>query len=384
MSSASIKTKRIPALDTLRGSLMLLGIVLHAAMPFAVLEHDASISFRDPERMSIVFDFIIAIIHSFRMQLFFVVGGFFASILLFERGIHSMLINRLRRLGGPLALSLLILWPLTFIALFYAQSTAAGASVKEILSLVPHLPFFPIQLAHLWFLYTLFLLSMMFAAAAVLLRALSHHVHFKFPKIPSWTVSSAVLVLGVLSLLIHERIGTIAVLPVSTLTIEIEPLAYYGIFFLFGCIVYFVRSFFMVMKRHAFLYLVLGLAALVVHQMRIESIPYLNAAAATLAAWFLLFAVAGLYLRYLPRASTLTRYCSDAAYWVYLIHLPIVFFFIGFLWPLPIGAAGIYVLTILLTTIVCFVSYHYLVRDTIIGATLNGRRYPRKLMGGGV
>ena len=70
---------------------------------------------------------------------------------------------------------------------------------------------------------------------------------------------------------------------------------------------------------------------------------------------------------------------SDASYWLYLIHLPITAFvpglLSGFQWS-PFFKSGI---TLLVTTGVTLVTYHFLVRSTVIGVLLNGRRYPRAL-----
>jgi glucans biosynthesis protein C len=72
--------------------------------------------------------------------------------------------------------------------------------------------------------------------------------------------------------------------------------------------------------------------------------------------------------------SAARRYVADASYWLYLIHLPIVMALQVLVspldWPWPTKFA-----TILLVAIpVMFVSYQLLVRYSVIGAALNGRR----------
>ena len=86
----------------------------------------------------------------------------------------------------------------------------------------------------------------------------------------------------------------------------------------------------------------------------------------------------GLALRFLSGFSPARRYLADASYWLYLIHMPIVMALqvaVSQLdWPWPVKFAAI--LAVALP--VMLASYQLLVRYTIIGAVLNGRRAPRE------
>ena len=72
-------------------------------------------------------------------------------------------------------------------------------------------------------------------------------------------------------------------------------------------------------------------------------------------------------------------YLADSSYWLYLVHLPVLYFFqtlfTAFDWHWSVK----YLLSIAGTMPILLVSYHYLVRPTFIGAILNGRRRPRGL-----
>lgn len=76
--------------------------------------------------------------------------------------------------------------------------------------------------------------------------------------------------------------------------------------------------------------------------------------------------------------SPTRRYLADASYWLYLIHMPIVMALqvaVSQLdWPWPIKFATILVVALPLM----LASYHLLVRFTIVGVVLNGRRAPRE------
>ena len=97
----------------------------------------------------------------------------------------------------------------------------------------------------------------------------------------------------------------------------------------------------------------------------------------SLIVWLLIFGITGLFIRYGSHHTKRMRYISDASYWVYLIHLPLTAILPTVVWKLPIGAIPKFLLVVLGTIIVCFVTYHYAVRNTFIGKFLNGRKYPR-------
>ena len=65
---------------------------------------------------------------------------------------------------------------------------------------------------------------------------------------------------------------------------------------------------------------------------------------------------------------------SDASYWVYLAHLPIVIILIGLLTLIQVPALTKCAIIMLVTYFVLIVSYHFLVRKTFIGRFLNGSK----------
>ncbi|MFT5848000.1 MAG: glucan biosynthesis protein C, partial [Psychroserpens sp.] len=95
--------------------------------------------------------------------------------------------------------------------------------------------------------------------------------------------------------------------------------------------------------------------------------------------WLFIFGITGLFIRYGSNHSSAMRYISDSSYWVYLVHLFLTAIIPSFIvdWPLPSAIKFLFVLII--TGVICYVSYHYLVRGTFIGKFLNGRTYSKKL-----
>jgi len=87
----------------------------------------------------------------------------------------------------------------------------------------------------------------------------------------------------------------------------------------------------------------------------------------------------GAAVAWLSAPSARWRYLSDASYWMYLIHVPIVWGLQAWMlrWPLPWSIK--YALILAISGVLLIASYHYLVRSTFLGKFLNGRKYPRSL-----
>ncbi|MEM6777301.1 MAG: acyltransferase family protein [Planctomycetota bacterium] len=96
-------------------------------------------------------------------------------------------------------------------------------------------------------------------------------------------------------------------------------------------------------------------------------------------AWWMSFAAMGFFARYFSARRGWMRYLSDGSYWMYLIHLPLVWLLQFWVrdWEAPLAAKLLTVCVV--TSMAMVVSYHVFVRYTFIGTLLNGRR--RRLFG---
>ena len=92
--------------------------------------------------------------------------------------------------------------------------------------------------------------------------------------------------------------------------------------------------------------------------------------------WLLVLGTLGFFHDRFPGHSLRWRYVADSSYWVYLIHIPLVPALQVWMaeWQAP-GLAKFLLLNSLAFAVL-FASYHYLVRSSLIGQVLNGRRYP--------
>ncbi|MEC9053943.1 MAG: hypothetical protein VX633_01460, partial [Verrucomicrobiota bacterium] len=68
------------------------------------------------------------------------------------------------------------------------------------------------------------------------------------------------------------------------------------------------------------------------------------------------------------------RYVSDASYWMYLAHLPFIMLLQALVSGLSLPSLLKFTLTCLVTFAFLLLTYRYLVRYTIIGTMLNGRK----------
>ncbi|MCY4582339.1 MAG: acyltransferase family protein, partial [Chloroflexi bacterium] len=91
-------------------------------------------------------------------------------------------------------------------------------------------------------------------------------------------------------------------------------------------------------------------------------------------AWMMALGLVGLFRAVLGAGNARVRYLSDASYWLYLMHLPLIIALQGlsFEWALP--SIVKLVLLIVVTTGVLLVIYEWGVRYTPVGTLLNGRR----------
>ena len=109
-------------LDALRAFAMLLGIVLHGALAFipgAWVVSDASV-----EGDGTPFALLVAAIHGFRMPVFFLMSGFFTAMLWRQRGLRALVGQRAQRLLLPLAVAMVTVIPLTWVAWEYAANAS--------------------------------------------------------------------------------------------------------------------------------------------------------------------------------------------------------------------------------------------------------------------
>ena len=341
--------QRLHSLDNLRAVMMWLGIVLHAAVNH--LDGHTLLPWRDRATTPVA-DLVIVFIHTFRMPVFFIVGGFFAAMLTSRIGYAGMLRHRLRRIGLPFA----VFWPFVFIgssvlAMLYVHLMATGTLGLDpaIMPVDPHRPL--INTWHMWFLYYLLWFCVLTAALGHASRnrfdGLKEKASALVTKLATawWGALVLALPLAVVGAGYEQGI----VKPSGSFIPGLPELIHNGLFFVLGLVVYRQQDAVLgLYARNGWRYALAGLFFFILvggiaeHYRRTGSDPmHARVTIAFLyncATWLWSFALIGLFTRYLHQQNRFLRYVSESSYWVYLVHM---FGTIGFgvmLYNLPLPA----------------------------------------------
>lgn len=229
------------------------------------------------------------------------------------------------------------------------------------------------QFSHLWFLWFLCWLVAGFgllAWAAGLLR---------LPRLPGGLVLSPLRLLWLLPLALVPQLfmGVLGATVGPDTSAGVIPyphlLAYYAVFFLAGAVYHDADDRDGRLGRWWWVWLGVAAAAFVPAKEHVGD-PVVSGPLQVVYAWAMTFGLFGLFRRTLNAENRVVRYVSDSAYWLYLVHLPLVVAAQAWVreWEYPGWAkfAGICVGS----TAVLLLSYQLLVRHTYVGVILNGRR----------
>ena len=381
----SSKMPRLHSLDALRGSMMLLGLVLHSAVSYMTTPMAPAWPYKDPAT-SIGFDWLVFIIHLFRMPAFFVVAGLLAAMLYARDGAAGFVRNRARRVLVPLVMFWGVMMPLTGYGFVFSARQVDAPMPWEYLS---DLPMWrqPI-LGHLWFLYYL----LIFYVAALALMPLAGRapaaIGARLEKLFGLMVAKwwGPLAAGFLTAVTLIPMTLPGLDTEASLLPPLRVLIAYGVFFGFGWLLFRQHHLLETLARRWAPALIGGVAiaagyvivALQPARFDDPRLWHLTAVAfAGLATWLFIYGLLGLFARHLSAERPMVRYLSDASYWMYLTHLAPAAWLPGVFAHLALPAAIKFLLVFGSTTLVTLVTYHYLVRTTAIGELLNGRRYPR-------
>ena len=391
-------TDRLHGLDALRSFALLLGVGLHATMSFwpgaqfwIVADTVRS------EGMFITF----YVIHIFRMATFFLLAGFFGRMIYHRYGAKRFIASRSKRIVLPLLIFWLPVMVLIVVCAVWAQAKIHGWPLPE--GLEPPAPPqnvpLPFPLTHLWFLYVLIWLY----AGMLLLRApvamidrggALRAVADKAAGIMTVT-NLAPILLGLLTAAALYAYpywfawGGVPT-PDNSLLPNTAALSVYGLAFFTGWLMQRRMDLLSAWRRRWPLNLVVAVGLTVLCWQLVQALPAMAPAPQTaytfgyacafgIAMWCWVFGLVGLAMALLDREIGPVRYLADASYWIYIIHLPLVMALQVALsdWVFPPAAKFAIILAVAIPLMLA--SYHWMVRNTFIGALLNGRRYPRKV-----
>jgi surface polysaccharide O-acyltransferase-like enzyme len=367
---------RFHALDAVRAFALLAGIVLHTILPFVFSD--------SPSRVLAVTFYVI---HIFRMSLFFMIAGFFARWILHRRGIHAFIKDRSMRILVPMVGGWFIFGTLTIVMMHWGATGTFGWAPPGF------------TLLHFWFLYYL---TIFYVLALTLREALNGFIDRRGRlraamdgvlrnMISTW-IAPILLGVPLFIVLYFDDAWSLwsGITSGDGFRLELSGMIGYGTAFGFGwCL---NRQAGLVCRWQAawHVHLLIGVALAAVCLSIVGVTPsestvpglgwsrILYTGCYTAAVWFWTFGIVGAGLRFCSQPSLVWRYLSDSSYYLYLAHLPTIYFLHMVLAKVPLHWSAKVPLIMALALIVLLLMYHYWVRPTFVGALLNGRKYPRR------
>jgi peptidoglycan/LPS O-acetylase OafA/YrhL len=335
-------------------------------------------------------DAFVWVCHTFRMPVFFLLAGFFGRLLYEKLGAAGFLRHRAKRLLLPFVVTLVPLMPALFLLWRWGWAKS-GSRPKVVPGMeTPSLDLETITPSpgHLWFLYYLMIilgltvvlvelgrrlrLDPLKRAADVALRALV--------KTRLLVLAMAIPTAATLLLMEFPSADT----PVSFVP-QLRIVTYYAVFVGFGWLLQRQAELVEEFGRHLWVPLLLVAGVLwplgrLLERLVQGGAPLAPAERLTmlylaaLFGWSLVLLFLGAFVKWGAKSRAWVSYLSDASYWCYLIHLPVVIalqILVSDLeWPGPLK----YVLLMAATLGICLGTYQVFVRYTVIGAALNGPR----------
>ncbi len=336
-------TTRLHYLDAVRAYALLLGIVYHASLSFLPIFIGWAVMDISTSDWVSVFVFIS---HAFRLEVFFLIAGFFSCMTLQKVGIKGFLTSRFTRIVLPFLLGWILLRPLLVSGwIMGAESMQGEANI--IAALVTSFSDFKgLSMSlfvgtHLWFLYYLTLATFLTLLLYLLQTKLSQftpklagRMHF----ILVHTLTRKGLYLLVIPLttcclwyMQHWGVDT----PDKSLTPQWPVLCLYSGFFLFGWVLFnhqkTLADFTKLSALKLGVWLCSCIAAVMLsrYQMQYMHEYYLQIKVAFVVSyavmmWTSCMLFIGLFKEFANKPITFTQKLADTSYSLYLVHLPLV------------------------------------------------------------
>ena len=383
-------------LDAVRAFALLLGVFFHAAESFGPRNDYWAIVDCSPSEFLEAVRFAC---HSFRLELFFVIAGFFARFLLVRRGPAAFVRNRVQRILVPLVVGWMVVYPILVAIWLWGASIVGRLEQFGVPPEALHLPVWKLtlgffltgafvekfDLTHLWFLHQLLVLYVLVLGVRWLVARWDVSGG-KMRRVDGWFGRVLTrpgtfywfLVPSIPLLLLMRSWGVDT--PKESLVPHLPTTLLFGYCFIAGWLWHRQPDLLETIARRWALYMAVGGLAWVGFGLAEGRVHWVRLSYTVLYAhmmWGFALGFLGLFTRVCRRANAWTRYVADASYWIYIAHLPLVVALqvmvgrIALPWPVK------YPCVCAVAFLLLFLSYQYLVRGSFIGEQLNGHRYPR-------
>lgn len=227
---------------------------------------------------------------------------------------------------------------------------------------------------HLWFLWFLCWMTGIFAIVASARKLLAPRFGMARVAVQPWFLYSLIPMTMIPQLFMGISFPAFG--PDTSTGVIPQPhlLVYYGLFFAFGACCFCVSVVEDKLGRRW--WLVLPFALLVVFPTGLITLGqfWFSTALQPAYAWAMSIGMMGLFRATMNRPASGVRYLSDASYWMYLVHLPLVIGLQGVVRDWMVLPIVKLLLINAVSVLILLMTYQFLVRYTWIGHLLNGRR----------
>lgn len=375
--------------DPLRALLMLLGIPYHASLLYSyALPWDI----KDFETSPVLTALGAALV-TFRMPSFFLVAGYFSTMVIGRKGKMPWLRQRFLRLGVPFIVAVLLLGPSQLFLLKLAGIAKGDIPADRLLANLPDLLLPGEQwIMHLWFLPALIAYSGLLAGLLFLsgrpplayardwfgrMRGQYPAAFFAalcaFPVLWELTVYGSGLLAGKNGnslLVLYERAS--------------DPYARYVPFFLIGALLHRDRALFHRFRQTGILTGVIafaGIAAAVTLRLKY---PFSNSALLVLVSTIAAVAASRVLIdiacRFFDRPTRLARRMTDASFTIYLFHHPLIYAFGTLFILISLPPILEFAIIVVATTTTAYLLHQAIRRSPLAVFLFNGIRKPRPVV----
>lgn len=383
---------RYHAFDALRGMAMFLVVGLHAALGYVAQEIPGVLWCVRDKPTSPVVDWFCWWSMGVSNPLYFTIAGFFAALLYETRGLRKYLENRGRRVAVPFLVAVPTVLPACLLAWIYGWLLSGRCTWRQAIKLRFRDPVIRAEqfgTAHLWFLEYLIVMLVAFGLfqwwrERRKTEPVTGHGFASLVLGSHWRPFLLALPTTALLWLSRRHVGIDAALDRhNSFLLNPLKLMHHASFFMVGVGLYRLRGDLDRLSRSAPWYLAMSVPVFVgrawllgrdwaspLHGVDALALAVLGA----LFAWLIVFGAIGAAHRLFRQANPTLSYLADSSYWIYLVHMPVLGLIQGDLFLVPGHAAWKIPVTLIGTLAVGFGSYHSLVRYTVIGTRLHGRR----------
>jgi len=331
LSVSNVPVQREYFLDSIRAWLMLLGIPFHISLIYS--SHMWHVNSAYPSWWLTLFNDSI---HAFRMQVFFVISGYFSYMLYLRYPVKRWWTVRVERVGIPMLTAIPLLTLPQFIMLQYVNSRTADwhtlSAYDKFNTLVWEL------ISHLWFLLVLVVLT---TISMWLFRKIKNNAERLLSDISWARLSVAFLLFGVIYALIRRVIFTLYpdILRDALFNFAVMQSLFYIPFFMLGALAFInprLKSLFLTPSPACIAGSLLAFSAYLLNQHYGSGDAWMyeteSVITMLLGVW-MVNVVFSLGYRLLNFQSSRVSYFVNASLFIYLVHHPLTLLFGAWITP---------------------------------------------------